>query len=268
MKNTTKGFTLLEMVIAIGISSLIMLFLTRLFSVSLKSYNLQEQLADMNQNAKFTIKELSDLLMQAGADMQLVSSDTLDRDTIIIQDGNKLTSNGFTIKINPRGGFFQIPQSITSPVCSIQVNDASTFRLANKMEKIPGIKSSLPVKTYSLIRYDSISNFIVFSPADIFSEGDAIASYNRSHYYLKGTSLCLDNDTNVIAENIDSLAITFLDINKDPVLSWKSMWSVQLYVRARTLLPDMKYNGYPDHYRRMTLTHEIRLRNRVGSDNL
>lgn len=266
--NKIKGFSLLEITVAVAISSLIVLSMTRIFSVSLKSYNLQEQLADMNQNAKFTIKEISDLLMQAGADMQLVTSDTLDKDTIIKTDGNLSTCNGFTIKINSRGGFFLIPQSITTPICSMQVENAYAFRFADKMEKLPGPNSSLPVITFSLIRYDSSSNYIVFNPADKFYEGDAIVSYINRHYYLKGTDFCLDNDTNVIAENIDSLAITFLDINGDPTSNWKTMRSVQLYVRARTLLPDMNYNGYPDHYRRMTLTNNFRLRNKVGSGNL
>jgi prepilin-type N-terminal cleavage/methylation domain-containing protein len=263
-----NGFSLIEVIIALSISSLILIFLTRLFSVSLNSYNLQEQLADMNQNAKFTIKEMSDLLMQAGADLQIIDSDSLDKDTIIIPDGTSLSCTGFKIKINPRGGLFYIPQTITPAVCSIQVENASAFRLATKLQKIPGPNSKLPVKIYTLTRYDSLTNFVVFNPADTFTEGDAIASIIYSHYYKNGTNLCLDNDTNIVAENIDTLAITFLDVDGDPTRSWNNMRSVKITVCARTSLPDRKYKGYPDHYRRIILHHEFRLRNKVSNGQL
>jgi prepilin-type N-terminal cleavage/methylation domain-containing protein len=266
MLKSTKGFSLIEVIIGISISSLILIFLTRLFSVSLNSYNLQDQLADMNQNAKFTIKEVSDLLMQAGADLQITDSDSLDKDTIIFPDGNSLPCKGFKIKINPRGGLFAIPLTIKPAVCSIQVENASAFRLANKLEKLPGPNSNLPVKIYSLTRYDSLTNFIVFNPPDTFTEADVIVSFVYSHYYLSGTNLCLDNDSNIIAENIDTLDITFLDIDGDPTIDWKTMRSARIKVCARTSLPDRKYTGHSDHYRRITLHHEFRLRNKVGDD--
>ncbi len=265
---SANGFSLIEVIVALSISSLILIFLTRLFSVSLNSYNLQEQLADMNQNAKFTIKEISDILMQAGADLQIIDSDTLDKDTIIIPDGSSLPCSGFKIKINPRGGVFQIPQKIKPAVCSIQVENASTFRLADKIQKLPGPNSTLPVKVYSLIRYDSLTNFVVFSPSDTFTEGDAVVSFVYSHYYLNGTNLCLDNNSNIIAENIDTMGITFLDVDGDPTSDWRNMRSVRIKVCARTSIPDKKYTGHPDHYRRITLHHEFRLRNKVGSGKL
>lgn len=222
----------------------------------------------MNQNAKFTIKEISDILMQAGADLQIIDSDTLDKDTIIIPDGSSLPCSGFKIKINPRGGVFQIPQKIKPAVCSIQVENASTFRLADKIQKLPGPNSTLPVKVYSLIRYDSLTNFVVFSPSDTFTEGDAVVSFVYSHYYLNGTNLCLDNNSNIIAENIDTMGITFLDVDGDPTSDWRNMRSVRIKVCARTSIPDKKYTGHPDHYRRITLHHEFRLRNKVGSGKL
>ncbi|NLD95332.1 MAG: prepilin-type N-terminal cleavage/methylation domain-containing protein [Fibrobacter sp.] len=270
IKNTltsANGFSLIEVIVALSISSLILIFLTRLFSVSLNSYNLQEQLADMNQNAKFTIKEISDILMQAGADLQILDSDPFDKDTIIIPDGSTTPCSGFTIKINPRGGVFQIPENKPA-VCSIMVENAYAFRLADKLQKLPGPNSKPPIKIYSLTRYDSLTNFVVFNPADTFKEGDVIVSFVKNHYYLNGTDLCLDNDSNIIAENIDTMDITFLDVDGAPTSEWKTMRSVRITVCARTSIPDRKYSGHPDHYRRITLRHEFRLRNKVGSGAL
>ena len=268
MKNLfeNRGLTLVETIIAIAISSIILLSVTRLFSTSLTSYNLQDQLTDMNQNAKFTIKELSDILMQAGADMQLVDSDTLDKDTIIIPDSNKAVCSGFTIKINPRGGLYEIPENL-APTCSIQVDDARLFRYADKMARIPNLLSPLaPVKIYSLLRCDTVTNFVVFSPSDAFSQNDAICSFVYNRYYLKNRNVCLNNDTTIIAENIDSLSITFLNRSGVQTSNWKNMRSVKMYVRARTIRPDNGYNGYPDHYHRIVLTNEFRLRNKINNN--
>jgi prepilin-type N-terminal cleavage/methylation domain-containing protein len=260
------GLTLVEIIIAIALSSIILLSVTRLFSTSLTSYNLQDQLSDMNQNAKFTIKELSNILMQAGADMQLVDSDTLDKDTVIIPDSNKAVCSGFTIKINPRGGLYEIPES-RAPTCSIQVDDARLFRYADKMARIPSVLSpSAHVKIYSLLRCDTVTNYVVFSPSDSFSQNDAICSFIYNHYYVKNRNLCLNNDTTIIAENIDSLSIAFFNRSGTGTSSWKNMRSVKMYVRARTIRPDMGYNGYPDHYYRIVLTNEFRLRNKINNN--
>lgn len=264
LTNDNSGLTLVEIIIAIAISSIILLSVTRLFSTSLNSYNLQDQFSDMNQNAKFTMKELSDILMQAGADMQLVNSDTLDKDTIIIPDSNKAVCSGFTIKINPRGGLFDIPQSL-APVCSIQVDDARKFLYANQLACIPNMASIAPVKIFSLLHCDTNTNYVAFSPQDSFSQDDGICSFVYSHYYLKNLNLCLNNDTTVIAENIDSLTVTFIDRSGNNTSNWKNMRSAKIYVRARTARPDNGYKGYSDHYHRVVLTNEFRLRNKIGS---
>ena len=79
--NRAGGFTLLELLVGVGVSAILILGLTRLFSATLNSYSLQDQLTEMNQNAKFAMKEFSNVLMQAGADCILVDGDTLKKDT-------------------------------------------------------------------------------------------------------------------------------------------------------------------------------------------
>ncbi|MBN1309589.1 MAG: prepilin-type N-terminal cleavage/methylation domain-containing protein [Chitinispirillaceae bacterium] len=264
-KGRTEGFTLVEILIAIGISSLVLVMLTRLFSVSLKSYSHQEQLAEMNQNARYTIRELSDILMQAGADLQIVNLDTLDKDIIIETDGGEAGCSGFTIKINPRGGIYQIPQTIGVPVpiCTIQVDNARGFMHADSMQRIPAMGSDLPLKFYRLLNVNTQTNSLSFAPADSFNKNDAICSFATKRFFLDGTNLCCNNAENVIAENIDSLSIVFMDRNGDPEASWKKMRSVRILVRAKTALPDPRYDEYADHCRRVTLTYEFRLRNKV-----
>src|SRR5512136_1126033 len=76
--NPNGGFTLLEVMIALGVASLVLLGLMRFYSTMLKSYSLQDQLTEMNQNGKYVVKELSEILSQAGADCMAINSDSTD----------------------------------------------------------------------------------------------------------------------------------------------------------------------------------------------
>ena len=58
-----RGLTLVEMLIAVFIGTLAILGVYRLFSSSLHSYNMQDQLTGMYQNCTYTIKKISELLM-------------------------------------------------------------------------------------------------------------------------------------------------------------------------------------------------------------
>lgn len=260
--NNNSGFTLVELLVAFGLSGLVLIIISRLFSTAIFTSNTQDMLSEMNQNARYTIRMLGDVIMQAGAGLQSMYVET-ERDTVIIPDGNAAVCSGFSIKINPRGGVHNIPQKITVAICSLEVSDARNFLRAGMLQRIPGGKSNLPIKIYTLDKIDTVNNFIHFHPCDLFAAGDAICSFVKKRYFLSGTNLCIDSANLVLAENIDSLVIKFLDEDGNQTSVWTDMHSVDLLVRARTSRPDAKYNGYPDHYHRVTLTYRFRLRNKV-----
>jgi prepilin-type N-terminal cleavage/methylation domain-containing protein len=270
-----RGFTLIEIIIGVGISAILILGLTRLISATLNSYSLQEQLTEMNQNAKFAIKELSDVLMQAGADCQLVGDDTLNKDTFFLA-ASASTCTSFTIKVNPRGGFFIVTPATACKLntslanCSLQVDNANPFRLADSLGKIPENNSapSRLIKTYKINGVNLTSNKISVtggSVNDSFYIGDGLYSFCSQRYYLKGTNFCLNNDTNVMAENIDSFKITFMDSAGTSTTSWSLMRSVKLVLEATSSVPDNRYVNPPwnDHRRRLKLTYQFRLKNKV-----
>jgi prepilin-type N-terminal cleavage/methylation domain-containing protein len=268
-RGRTAGFTLIEVLIGIGISAILILGLTRLFSATLNSYSLQEQLTEMNQNAKFAMKEISDVLMQAGADCQLVNGDTLDKDTFFLVASTPPCTS-FTIRVNPRGGFYTVTNAFKKTVakCSVQVDNSYAFRYADKLGKIPESNSSpsRSVVIYSLDGIDSAHNKICITGAnDSFYVGDGLYSFCSQSYYLKGANLCLNSDTNVMAENIDSLKITFMDSAGTSTTIWSKIMSAKLVVEATTSVPDNRYVNPPwnDHRRRLNLTYQFRLKNKV-----
>jgi prepilin-type N-terminal cleavage/methylation domain-containing protein len=268
-KNLRAGFTLIEIMIGLGVSAILILGLTRLYSATLGSYSLQEQLTEMNQNAKFTMKEVSDVLMQAGADCGLVT-DMLEKDTVI--KAASAPCNSFTIKINPRGGLYTIVKDTvlnTYAACSLKVDNAYSFRLADKIGHVSSINHfAAPFKTYTLNGLDSANNKLFVSggsAVDSFYVGDGLYSFKSHRYYLNGTNLCLDSDNIVMAENIDSLNLTFMDSTGASTTSWSLMRSVALVVEATTSVPDNRYVNLPwnDHRRRLKLTYQFRLKNKV-----
>ncbi|HAJ80649.1 MAG TPA: hypothetical protein DCO75_12860 [Fibrobacteres bacterium] len=272
-KSQNTGFTLIEVLVAIAISGLIIIGLTRMLSTALFTYSLQDQLTEMNQNARFTIKELSDVILQAGANCALINNDSLDKDTII-KVSSPASKCTVTVKVNPRGvnprgGLYQIPVKTAASRCSLSVSNGYSFRYADKIGQLPNssTSSTRPIKIYSLDSVNVRSNMIYFhggSTNDTFYVNDGVYSFTINKYYLKGDSLCLGNDSTVIAENIDSLNVTFLQNNGvTTTTQWKDMWSARITVRATTSLADPKYNEYSDHKHRLLLTYAFRLKNKV-----
>ena len=277
-RENSSGFTLLELMIALGVSCILVLGLTKIYSSVLRSYSMQDQLTEMNQNAKFVMEELSDVLMQVGASCAAVNSDTTDKDTIIKPTGSPCSD--FTVKVNPRGGLFVITSRCSlntlAARCSLQVDSANPFRNATLLEKIPcqTPPTARAISIYSLDSIHTTSNYIYFhsssgSAKDTFYVNDAICSFVNHRYYLNGTSLCLDSAGNVLAENIDSLKISFFDPNGNaltlaatPTL-WAKVWSMSIMVESTTSLPDNAYNGYSDHRHRLKLSYQFRLKNKV-----
>ena len=76
--NNYRGFTLLEILIAIVISGVLLVGVTKYYRTAADSYSLQEQISEMNQNAQYVLKELSEILIQAGAACVATSNATTD----------------------------------------------------------------------------------------------------------------------------------------------------------------------------------------------
>jgi hypothetical protein len=267
LQRRRPGLTLPELMIGLSVSSLLIVGLVKLYSTVVSGYSLQGQIVEMNQNARFVMKEMTDVISQAGANCAAINSDSLDKDTII----RVASASNVFIRTNVRGGLYIFPSQITnvntSSTCSLQVDNAYQFFGSDSVGKIPKQNSTVNfVRKYRLNTVNQESNMVYISGGaakDTFYAGDAIYSYSCNRYYLSGTNFCLNNDTNVLAENIDSLTISFFNLSGASTTNWQLIRSARFVVESTTSSADSRYKGYADHKRRIKLVNQFRLRNRV-----
>jgi prepilin-type N-terminal cleavage/methylation domain-containing protein len=255
------GYTLIEVLVSMLVSGIIVIFVTQFFKDSHRAYNIQELLGDRDQNAEYVLKRLGDRFMEAGAN--------LPGEGFPIIVPNRSQPTDFSMVINPRGGMQAFYEDLVSTQ-DIPVDNANAFNTAHALLVVHADKSK-PVETIDIATTYSdngfenglkaamgVQNFIrVANPRD-FKSGDAIYAFSQEDYSLAHTQLLLGNM--VLAENIESLDLGFLDSTGMPTTNWQNMHSATLSVTARTRRPDPGYPG--DGYRRITLNSEVRLRNR------
>ena len=101
LKNNEQGFTLIEVVIGLAISLILMGVAVSIFNVQRKSYSLQEQVTEMQQNVRATMDMMVREIRMAGYDPTesgFVGIGT--NTTTLLQILADLNGNGTTTGIN------------------------------------------------------------------------------------------------------------------------------------------------------------------------
>lgn len=266
---SASGITLLELMVAIVVSSIVIIGLARLFSTTVDHYSMQTQLSELHENTQYAVKYLSDAIMQVGAD--------LPDSGIAIFEQPYAGADSVAVLVNPRGAAHYVERTTTG-VKVLAVDDASAFidRYGRELKILrkPYVRWDA-VEEYSFdIAYtsdgafsggvDTINDSIAVSKAMDLERGDAIFAYLIESYYLD--SMKLYHDDNVVAENIDSMAITFYDsTGTTATTEWDDARSAEVCVRGRTSSPIRGYTdpNEGDAYKRLTLRMKFRLRNKA-----
>jgi hypothetical protein len=249
----------MEVVIGLVVSGLLVLVITRFFGDSHRAYNLQERLADRDQNARWVLKRLEERIMEAGANLP-------ESGWPVIKTGNGM-GGGVTLAVNPQGGtqsfYSDRPASILVPV-----DDESSFRgaasalilRADKTIAKADIATSYNSNGFSkgLKTGSAGPDTLRLATATALKSGDVMYGCANESYAISGTDLSMDGM--VLAENIEAVNLSFYDSTGNATTDWNLMHSAKVSVTARTRLPDAGYKG--DGYRRVTLNSEVRMRNR------
>jgi Tfp pilus assembly protein PilW len=247
---------MVELLVTIVAGAIVILGVYRLLGQSLWSYNMQEQMTDMSQNATYTMKRLSEVLAEVGSylpekNYTVVLFNAANPDSVCMRINKKSAKQAFS--------------AVMSATAKIPVDSGNAFKGADSLVKrdTGGVVTVFKIDS---VKVSSTPDTVYLkSPATAaFIENDAVYATATTRYFLSGTNFCCDTITNVLAENIDSLAMTFYDSSHTATTDWAKMRSVAICVRGKTLSRDPKYKspGFNDGYHRLKLDMEIRLRNR------
>lgn len=266
MKNipskAAQAFTLIEVAVALAVSGLLVAILAGFFRNFHHTFNMQEQVADRDLNAHYSVKRLSEVLMSAGANLP-----SKGWEIVSLPGGNN--SNRLRLSVNPRGGVQYLAAAVSG--FELPIDDAKGFAKATSILVDPqgdeqpifkaGIDASYNGGGFSNgVKPNGNGAFLRLSSSVNLDPGDVVYAYGEEEYQLQGTDLMLDGM--VLAENIESIAFTFLTAAQAPTTQWSAMRSARVRITARTRMPDPGLT-VNDGYRKIDLSTDVLLRNRI-----
>jgi prepilin-type N-terminal cleavage/methylation domain-containing protein len=253
MKRTgMRGYTLVELLVVIVMSAIIIISLFRLFNQSVWSYSLQNQLMDMHQNANYIIQRLTDEIAQAGGGFSPCVPAIFQAAT---------DSSRFNVRENLRNGSY-VFKSTFAGCTSFTVDMATGFWGADSIIQVYR-NTATPSSFSKITGVDTVNDIVRIAPQQTFNVGDTIYPFINRLYYQVATNVCMNNASTILAENIDSLKIIFLDSVLQPTHNWSAMRSAKISVTSKTEQPDQRYQGSSDKRHRVTLDMTLRLKAKI-----
>ncbi|HLP40281.1 MAG TPA: hypothetical protein VK465_02130 [Fibrobacteria bacterium] len=261
-RSNSRGLTLLEIAVALTASGVLVGTLGIFFRGFSHTFNMQEQVSERDLNAHYAVKRLSEAIMSAGANLP-------SKDWKMIEIPKSKGAVWMRISVNPRGGLQYV--STAGFVTELFVDDAKSFAHASKI-LIDPIEENANTILESIatdyndngyvqgVKAQGDGAWLKLAAGVNVKPGDAVYAYAEDVYSLSGTNLMLGDM--VLAENIDSLSLSFFTAGKAHTSQWYAMRSARVEVVARTRLkdPDLAKDG---GYRKLTLSTDVLLRNRL-----
>jgi Tfp pilus assembly protein PilW len=250
--------TVIELLIALVLSSILTAVLYRAFISQQKAYSVQDRVAEMQQYARVAIGQMTKEIRMAGYGGDMLSV-----------FGN---INGFTNIISPESNAITI--ILADEVGVLKQNTAkgaNQLRVTNAKIFNPDKKKYLCLNGLNNYSVRSVAEDTVVLAAPL-TEGHPINQpvylVKAISYYLgqSGGKTVLRRNENTggggqpLADNIESLEFAYFDAGGDVTANPADIRMVKVTVTAKTEMSDPEYKG-GDGYRRRTLSSHIRVRN-------
>jgi type IV pilus assembly protein PilW len=253
-----NGVTLIELLIALVLSSILTAALYRAFIGQQKTYTVQDQVTDMQQNARTAMGQMTKEIRMAGYGGDMFSI-----------FGN---INGFIDIVTPANNTITV--ILADQVGVLKQN---TAKGANQLKVTNARIFNADKKRYLCL--NGLNNYLVQSVTEDtilltapLAEGHPINQpvylVKAVSYYLglSGAKTVLRRNENTggggqpLADNIESLEFSYFDTNGNGTSNPSDIRMVKVSVTARTNLLDPQLKG-GDGYRRRTLSSNIKVRN-------
>jgi type IV pilus assembly protein PilW len=253
-----NGLTLIELLIALVLSGILIAALYRVFISQQKTSTVQDQVADMQQNVRTAIGQMTREIRMAGygGDILAVFGNINGFTNIITPASNSITiilaDEIGVLKQNAAKGAHQL--NVTN--ARIFNTDKKKYLCLNGLNNysIQSIAGDTIILTTSLAEGHPINETVYLLKAISYDLG------------LSGGKSVLRRNENTgggaqpLAENIERLQFTYFDVNGNVTANPPDIRMVEVAVTAKTNMFDPEYKG-GDGYRRRTLSSNIKVRN-------
>jgi prepilin-type N-terminal cleavage/methylation domain-containing protein len=253
-----NGLTLIELLIALVLSSILIAVLYQIFVSQQKTYTVQDQVADMQQNIRVAIDQMTREIRMAGygGDMLAIFGNINGFTNIITP-----ADNSITILFADQVGVLK--QNATKDTNQLKVTNASIFNTDKKKYLcLNGLNHYL---IQSVIT-DTITLTTSLTEDHLINEPVYIIKAITYSLGLSGGKTVLRRNENTgggaqpLAENMESLQFTYFDADGNVTSNPPDIRMVRAVVTSKTNMSDPEYKG-GDGHRRRTLSSNIKVRN-------
>ena len=249
-KKKNGGFSLIELLLALVLSSIAMAALYRGAISQQKTYTVQEEVIDMQQNVRNGIDRMTREIRMAGyvANTLTGFGGSVNSFSQIVTQG----SNSVTIIKGVEVA--KLTQNAATGANQLQLNVSGVFDAGTKKYLCINGKNDYLVQS---VNGNQVTLTTALTEAHSLDEPVYLVQAITFQISPNTTDLIIDENTGqggqVIAENIEGLQFGY-------TLSGTIVQMVSVTVTGRTKTRDPQYSG--DGYRRQTLSSTVELRNR------
>lgn len=266
-----KGVTLIELLIALVISAVLVAGIYRVFISTQRSYMVQDQVVEMQQNVRGAINKMMREIRMVNFG-RVVSFDS---NSFV---SNVLPVNGFNtvLTTNPNeitivGGFEQIKTAAGNPITIDSFDPAiPSITLSNATSEFNGVAHgylSIGGEESFIVQNQPVGSTSVLTldraPANPL--GHFVFKVQAIRYFVDNNRVLRRNENTgggnqPLADRIESLQFQYLKADGAQTLIPNSTTSIQVTITARTKDPDPTY-GSDGGFRRRQIVSNIQLRN-------
>jgi len=263
-----EGMTLVELLVAMAISGIVVAAVYTAFITQQKSYTVQDQIAEAQQNSRVGLDLIAREVRMAGygqpvwsmnADTDGDGDDEPVTDPVTVVDGggnpDRITVIGC---FDPTSATLAVAASSGDTVLTLQDSDeASRFNTTTK--------NSIFIGGFENAKITAISGRTLTIDIDPTTSGNQglFRSYDTGAevhlvkavtYYVEDETLRRDENTNAggqpLAENIEDLQLTYAN----------KIANISVFARSRETDPNYRDATHNDHYRRRTIISNVTVR--------
>jgi prepilin-type N-terminal cleavage/methylation domain-containing protein len=263
-----KGVTLIELLIALVISSILIAALYRVFISQQKTYTVQDQVTDMQQNARQSINRMMSEIRMAGfGNVSMVLP------VQFIAYGQTRTFNNVLNPDTPVAGSLTIVSAIGEASTIKEIPASNQIKVSSLADFDKDKRKYISIgglESHTITDIDTGSKKITLSGNLIYNHStDTPVFPIRAISYQVVTEdgkPILKRDENIeggrqpLADNIENIQFEYFDANGNPTVTPANIRMLKVTVNARTDMSDPQFKG-GDGYRRRQIASNIYLRN-------